>query len=68
MTTVTIDETKPLGKSLLKELAKHPRVAHIEDADVKFDASGKPVNCTPWEEVERDLLADMSKHYGVDFK
>ncbi len=39
MTTVIIDEKTPTGRKLLKDLKKHPQVAHIADDNTPLPVS-----------------------------
>ena len=46
MITVRIDETKPQGRRILKELAQNPAIGSIKNPHIERDENGVPVGHT----------------------
>lgn len=68
MITVTIDETKPIGRRILNEIANNPKIGTIEHPRIQRDENGKPLNCISVDQLFTKLDDKLSAHYGVDFK
>ena len=63
--TAHIDVNTPTGRRILKELETHKRVVKIEYPEM-MEADGQPLKTNPIDEVYKQGLAKLSKHYGVD--